>query len=111
MNMNSNVPSAEDIWPASCRKKVTNPPKEAGILRRSRSGLARSLRNLFLRRGRQNKKIKIRQFNFELTFNGLICKRFISTLTIVYLGDLWVSKVSVRFSFLQQLDPKKKNKP
>ena len=51
----------------------------------------------------QGAKIKIRQFNFELTFNGLICKRkwFISMLTIVHFGDLWANQVNV--GFLQQL--------
>ena len=58
-------------------------------------------------------KIKIRQFNFKLTFNGLICKgndlsqRWL--VTIVCFGDLWVNKFSV--SFLQQLDFKNKYKP
>ena len=36
-------------------------------------------------------KIKVRQFNFELTFSDLICagKGFISKLTIVRFGDLY----------------------
>ena len=50
--------------------------------------------------------MKIRQFNFKLTFNGLICNGngLSQGLTRVCFGDLWVNKVSV--SFLQQLDVK-----
>ena len=43
-------------------------------------------------------KIKIRQFNFKLTFNDLVFKGlFISMVTIVRFGDLWVNKFSVNF--------------
>ena len=55
-------------------------------------------------------KIKIRQFNFDLTLNALICKRkwFISMLTIVFWGNLRINKVGVYF--LRKLDLKTRNK-
>ena len=58
----------------------------------------------------EGEKIKIRQFNFELNFNRLICKgNGLSQCSLLCaFGNLWVIKVSI--SFLQQLDLKNKIK-
>ena len=54
-------------------------------------------------------KIKIRQFNFELTLNGLISNgNDLSQCSIVRFGDLWVNKLSV--SFCNNWTLKTKNK-